>query len=53
MTIDDAARVERALRESEERYRAFIANSAEGIWRMEFDRNVPIGRPVDDQIDLL
>jgi PAS domain S-box-containing protein len=42
----------RALRESEERYRAFIANSSEGIWRFEFERPVAVSLPEDEQIDL-
>ncbi|HJQ33563.1 MAG TPA: ATP-binding protein [Pyrinomonadaceae bacterium] len=44
--------VERALRESEERYRAFIANSSEGIWRFELDEPVPVSLPEDEQIEL-
>jgi PAS domain S-box-containing protein len=44
--------VERALRESEERYRAFIANSSEGIWRFELDEPVPTSLPEDEQIEL-
>ncbi|MEA2173643.1 MAG: hypothetical protein QOD00_1235, partial [Blastocatellia bacterium] len=43
---------EEALRESEERYRAFIANSSEGIWRFELERAVRIDLPEDDQIEL-
>jgi len=46
-----AAEVERALRESEERYRAFIANSSEGIWRFELEEPVPTSLPEDEQIE--
>ncbi|MDQ3805008.1 MAG: PAS domain-containing protein, partial [Acidobacteriota bacterium] len=42
----------RALGESEERYRAFIANSSEGIWRFEFERPIPVALPEDEQIEL-
>lgn len=34
----------------EERYRAFVANSAEGIWRFEIDQPVSIQLPEDEQI---
>ena len=44
--------VEDALRQGEERYRAFIANSSEGIWRVELERPVPTGLPADEQIEL-
>src|SRR5918999_1659988 len=43
--------IQRALRESEERYRAFIANSSEGIWRFELDEPVPTDLPEDEQIE--
>src|SRR5215207_10084529 len=45
------AEIQRALRESEERYRAFIANSSEGIWRFELEEPVPTGLPEDEQIE--
>lgn len=41
---------EEALRTSEDRYRAFITQSTEGIWRFEFDEPLPPGLPEDEQI---
>jgi PAS domain S-box-containing protein len=43
--------VDEALRESEERYRAFIANSTEGIWRFEIETPIPTHLSVDEQIE--
>jgi PAS domain S-box-containing protein len=50
---DITARVlaEDALRASEERHRAFIANSSEGIWRFELDEPVPTDLTADEQIE--
>jgi PAS domain S-box-containing protein len=44
--------IEEALRASEERYRAFIANSSEGIWRFELEQPVATYLPEDDQLEL-
>jgi PAS domain-containing protein len=41
--------VEVALRESGERYRAFVANSSEGIWRYEIDPPMPLLLSEDEQ----
>jgi PAS domain S-box-containing protein len=46
----DAA--QRALRESDERYRAFVANSSEAIWRFELERPMPTHLPISEQLDL-
>lgn len=43
---------EEALRESEERYRAFLSQSSEGIWRYEVEQPIPLDLPVDEQIEL-
>ncbi|MBL0404109.1 PAS domain S-box protein [Microvirga aerilata] len=44
--------VEAALRESEERYRSFIAHSSEGIWLLEFNPPLDTSLSVEEQIDL-
>jgi PAS domain S-box-containing protein len=49
----ERARAVRSLRESEERYRAFIANSSEGIWRFELEQPIPVNWPEDEQIEML
>ena len=38
------------IRESEERYRAFIQHSSEGIWRLEFSPPIDTSLPVDAQV---
>jgi PAS domain S-box-containing protein len=43
---------EAALRESQERYRSFIAHSSEGIWLLEFDPPFDTSLPVEEQIEL-
>lgn len=45
-------RSESRLRHSEERYRAFIKQSTEGIWRFELDEKFSIRLPVDEQVEL-
>ncbi len=37
---------------TEERYRAFVANSSEAIWRFEVDEPIDASLPEDEQIDL-
>jgi PAS domain S-box-containing protein len=42
-----------ALRQGDERYRAFVAHSSEGICRIECRRPIPIALPEDEQVRLL
>ena len=50
--ITDRKRAEDALRAGEERYRAFVQNSSEAIWRFELDEPVSIDLSEDEQLDL-
>ena len=48
--ITDRRRGEQALRQSEERYRAFLVNSGEAIWRVELDEPIPVDLEPDEQV---
>lgn len=50
--FSDHKKTEVALRQSEERYQAFIANSGEGIFRCAVDCEISTSLPVDEQIAL-
>ena len=43
--ISQHAAAQTALRQSEERYRAFIEQTAEGVWRFEMEQPVPVTPP--------
>lgn len=51
--ISERKEYENRIKESEERYRAFVKNSSEGIWRFELYKGVDINLPTDEQIRLI
>src|SRR5215211_2744189 len=50
--ISERKEVEARLKEAEERYRTFVEQSTEGIWRVEFERPIPAEGAEDEQVDL-
>jgi len=51
MDVTERKRAGEALRQSEERYRAFIEQSSEGVSRLEFVPPVPVGLPEEELVD--
>ncbi len=51
--ITESVHREKALQDSEARYRAYIANSADAIWRYDVVPPLDVSLPVEEQIDLL
>ncbi|MGE0131028.1 MAG: PAS domain S-box protein [Blastocatellales bacterium] len=49
----ERARAVRRLSETEERYRAFIEQSSEAIWRFELEKPIPVALSEDEQIEML
>ncbi len=49
--ITEERRTRIALQESEERYRAYLAQSSEAIWRFELEKPVATDLPLAEQID--
>jgi signal transduction histidine kinase len=48
--ITEQKRAQEALRESEERYRTFVTQSSEGIYRIEHEPPIPCDLPIDEQL---
>src|SRR6266516_3968683 len=51
MDVTERRRAEAALQQAEERYRAFVTQSTEGIWRFEFDEPLPVNQAEAEQIE--
>jgi signal transduction histidine kinase len=51
--ITELVQMQRALQQSEERYRTFIEYANEGIWRFEVRQPIPIDLPIETQIQLI
>jgi len=49
--ITESKEAEEALRQSEQRYRDFIAQSSEGVWRLELEPPVPLDLPEDELLE--
>ena len=50
--ITEQNRARAAVRANEERYRAFVVNSSEAIWRFELEEPIPVNLSPDEQINL-
>lgn len=50
--ITEEKKARDAVRRSEERYKAFISHSSEGIWRFELDEPIPTDLPSAEQVRL-
>gem|GEM_PF-1148910 len=48
--ISERKETEKALRNSEERYKAFVKQSSEGIWRFELLEPISIKLPAEEQV---
>jgi PAS domain-containing protein len=49
--ITQTKEVQRALRESPQRYRDFVTHSHEGVWRLESERPLPVDLPERAVVD--
>lgn len=53
LDVTDRKRATEELARSEERYRSFVQQSSEAIWRCELDQPVPVNLDEDAQIDAM
>ena len=48
--VTERKRTEEEIRQSEQRYRSFVEQSTEGIWRFELEEGLATDLPEDDQV---
>jgi PAS domain S-box-containing protein len=48
--VTERKRAEEEIRQSEERYRSFVEQSTEGIWRFELEEGMDTNLPEDEQV---
>jgi PAS domain S-box-containing protein len=48
--VTERKRAEEEIRQSEQRYRSFVEQSTEGIWRFELEEGLPTDLPEEEQI---
>ncbi len=51
--ITEEKAIEKVLQESKDRYKNFISQISDGVYRLELDEPMPITLPVEEQIDYL
>ncbi len=51
--VTERKKAEEALRESEERYRSFISQVSEGVYRFECDQPMDISLSLEEQVDFI
>jgi len=51
--ITERKQAEMALKESEDRYRSFISQVSEGVYRFECDQPIDISLPIEEQADFI
>lgn len=51
--LEEQLRIEKLLRHSEDRYKAFVEQSSEGIYRTAFTEPIPTSLQVEEQIHLM
>jgi signal transduction histidine kinase len=53
LLVAERRRAVRAVADAEERYRAFVHNGMEGVWRSEIEPPLDTGLPVEEQVQRL